>query len=196
MAPSWPPVIGSDTRPSRMEATCANAAVLGARGGWHPAPWKGTSQTGRTPTTARMVWLPEVLGLVQRVRGAQLDTRAGLGHARAPAPQVGSRNQEMLQHAFYATIGRTLGISCRPSADGRVAGWARAVDPPGPPTDPDVRVAASGSSSHGFAAQCRRPPRLAGVGRGYRASRRAKRSQFIQALRERRSNHLRHNLRR
>ena len=112
MAPSWPPVIGSDTRPSRMEATCANAAVLGARGGWHPAPWKGTSQTGRTPTTARMVWLPEVLGLVQRVRGAQLDTRAGLGHARAPAPQVGSRNQEMLQHAFYATIGRTLALSC------------------------------------------------------------------------------------
>ena len=33
------------------------------------------------------------------------------------------------------------------------AGWARVVAPPGPPTDPDVRVAASGSSGNSFAAR-------------------------------------------
>jgi hypothetical protein len=51
------------------------------------------------------------------------------------------------------------------------AGWARVIIAPGPPTDPDVRVAASGSSSHGFAAQWPSPKRLIGLGRGKRPSR-------------------------
>jgi len=64
--------------------------------------------------------------------------------------------------------------------------------PSRPPTDPDVRVYASGSSDHGFAARANAECTMRGGGSGYRSSSRCMRSHVMPAFCERRLSHVRH----
>ena len=65
-----------------------------------------------------------------------------LGQSRRVEADLIAHIAEVDERRLYAREA----FPCRVGPGGR---------PPGPPTDPDVRVAASGSSGHGFAAQGR-----------------------------------------